>query len=172
MALSHGEHFLSKHWGERKGRGEKKIRMGEWECAHPQWNEHGGRESKGPGYGRGMAVRLDQGVSYTDYPGMWVTQQRWTPGAAVEENQNEGITGGDSRRWKGKESNLVGRGHSKRKPVLVKATLRGSLKGSEGQPSNSMLPFLSSRVCCLEKYGSGIGVSCCPIYLRMSRKWG
>lgn len=35
----------------------------------PQWNEHGGRESKGVGYGRAMAVELDQGASYTYYLG-------------------------------------------------------------------------------------------------------
>lgn len=36
---------------------------------YPQWNEHGGRESKGLAMGELMAVELDQGASYTDYLG-------------------------------------------------------------------------------------------------------
>lgn len=126
---------------------------------YPRWNEHGGRESKGAGYGRAYGSGAGPGRQF--YRLSWKVSdsaERWTIGASVEENQNEGITVGD-RRWKGEKSNLVGRGYSKRKPVPVRAALTGNRKGSEGHPS--MLPFLSSRVCCLEKYGSG---NSCELY--------
>lgn len=63
---------------------------------------------------------------------------------------------------------MVGRGHSKRKLAPMWATLRGSLKGSEGK--TSLLPFLSIRICSLKKYGSGIGVGYCPFYQKMEEE--
>ena len=66
-----------------------------------------------------------------------------------------------SGRRKEKERNLAGRARSQ----LKESCASGRLAQSKSQGLGDLPPrppFLSSRVCCLEKYGSGIGVNCCP----------
>lgn len=72
----------------REGRGAKKTKRGEGECAP------GGRSSQSPAPGDGRAVvrRLASGTSYTEASRMSQRREaeRGWSGAALEENQNDG----------------------------------------------------------------------------------